>query len=164
MAKCIPDLAPPKVIKNYGSKWSRPQDFDKKETESWHPNQVVYFSEMTEQLSEHCKYHNLSDRQMHTLSRKPKNPTDLTVDNYKDHQENICSKMSFNRFYSQFMEIPEYPPDIQKIDEGFESLSAKSHHESDLKVHKKNTLQAIDDQKEYLSSQLMTPTPPREQE
>ena len=62
------------------------------------------------------------------------------------------------------MEIPEYPPDIQNIDNGFESLTPKSHHESDLKMHKKNTLQAIDDQKEYLSSQLNTNSPPREQE
>ena len=34
MAKCIPDLAPPKIIKNYGSKWSRPQDFMEKKPES----------------------------------------------------------------------------------------------------------------------------------
>ena len=71
MVKCIPDLAPPKVIKNYGSKWSRPQDFDKKKSESWHEKTgPVYFSEMTEQLSQHAKYHNMSEKQMDMLCRK----------------------------------------------------------------------------------------------
>ncbi len=96
---------------------------------------------MTEQLSEHSKYHNLTDLQMQSLIRNTKNPADLKLENYKEHQENICSKMSFDRFYSQIMEIPEYPPDIRNIDEGFESLTPKkSHHESDLKVFKKNPL------------------------
>ena len=100
---------------------------------------------MSEQLSEHSKYHSLSDAQLHSLIRKTKNQGKLTHENYKEHQANICSKMSFDRFYSQFMEIPEYPSDIQNIDNGFESQTPKSQHESDLKMHKKNTLQAIDD-------------------
>ena len=33
--------------------------------------------------------------------------------------------MSFNQFYSQFMEIKEFPKEIQEIDEGFDSIPAK---------------------------------------
>jgi hypothetical protein len=50
------------------------------------------------------------------------------------------------------MEIPECPPDIQNIDEGFNSLSKKPHDEKEHNSHKKNTLQAIDDQRDYLAS------------
>jgi hypothetical protein len=62
------------------------------------------------------------------------------------------------------MEIPECPPDIQNIDEGFNSLSKKPHDEKEHNSHKKNTLQAIDDQRDYLASQLQTPNVSKDDE
>jgi hypothetical protein len=50
---------------------------------------------------------------------------DLNFENAREYMDNIRQKMSFNQFYSQFMEIQEYPCDISEIDEGFDCIPSK---------------------------------------